>query len=150
MFTRALTGSIHPRYGCGMTVNSQNVYRDTVTAHRLPQGISVVPLPQLASAFSQMAKDLRSLGAPAAQQEAFQAAIALAAERAPHLTASERTAVQNTLFTAFDGLPRLHSMTPVRSDFLRQVTFPAAGGSFFSAYGSEKGASRIDLRAATH
>jgi len=113
-----------------MTVKSENVYRDAVTAHRLPQGISVVPLPRLASAFSEMAKDLRSQGAPAAQQEAFQAAIAHATESARDLTASERTAVQNALFTAFDGLPRRHSAMAVRSDFLRQVTFPVATGSF--------------------
>ncbi len=117
-----------------MRVNSENVYRDTVTAHRLPQGISVVPLPRLASAFSEMAKDLRSQGAPAAQQEAFQAAIAHAAESARDLTAGERTAVQNTLFTAFDGLPRRHSALAVRSDFLRQVTFPVAAVSFASEH----------------
>ena len=76
-----------------MRVNSEHVYRDTVTAHRLPQGISVVSLPQLALAFSQMAKDLRSQGAPAVQQEAFQSAIAHAVESAQHLSAAERTAV---------------------------------------------------------
>jgi hypothetical protein len=119
-----------------MNVNSENVYRDTVTAHRLPQGISVVPLPRLASAFSQMARDLRNRGALAAQQEAFQAAIAHAVETARDLTASERMAVQSTLFTAFDGLPRRHSAIAVRSDFLRQVTFPAATGSFASEYAS--------------
>ena len=117
-----------------MRVNSENVYRLTVTAHRLPQGISMVPLPRLALAFTQMAKDLRSQGAPAAQQEAFQAAIAQAAESALDLTASERTAVQGTLFTAFDGLPRRHSAMAVRSDFLRQVTFPVATGSFASEH----------------
>ena len=116
-----------------MTVNSENVYRDAVKAHRLPQGISAVRLPQLASAFSQMAKDLRDLGAPAAQQEAFQAGIARAVENAHDLTASERTAVQSTLFTAFDGLPRRHSAMPVRAEFLRQVRFPAASGSFASS-----------------
>ena len=136
MFTRALTGRTHPRYGCGMRVNSEHVYRDAVTAHRLPQGISVVPLPQLALAFSQMAKDLRSQNAPAEQQEAFQAAIAQAAESAQHLTAGERIAVQHTLFTAFDGLPRRHSAMPVRADFLRQVRFPVATGSFASEYAS--------------
>ncbi len=115
-----------------MSVNSENVYRHTVTAHRLPQGITFVPLSRLASAFSEMAKDLRSQGAPSAQQEAFQAAIAHAADSARYLTAGERTAVQNTLFTAFDGLPRRHSPMAVRSDFLRQVTFPAATGSFAS------------------
>jgi len=115
-----------------MRVNSENVYRNTVTAHRLPQGISVVPLPRLASAFSEMAKDLRSQGAPAAQQESFQAAIVQAAESAQDLSASERTAVKNILFTAFDGLPRGHSAMAVRSDFLRQVKFPAATGSFVS------------------
>ena len=117
-----------------MRVNSENVYRLTVAAQRLPQGISSVPLPRLALAFSQMAKDLRSQGAPAAQQEAFQAAIAQAAESAPDLTASERTAVQGTLFTAFDGLPRRHSAMPVRADFLRQVKFPVATGSFTPEY----------------
>jgi hypothetical protein len=119
-----------------MRVNSESVYRHTVTAHGLPQGISVVPLSQLASAFSQMANDLRSQGAPAAQQEAFQAAIAHAAERARDLTVSERTAVRNTLFTAFDGLPRPHSAMPVRADFLRHVTFPGAVGSFSSEHAS--------------
>lgn len=136
MFTRALTGRTHPRYGCGMRVNSEHVYRDAVMAHRLPQGISVVPLPQLALAFSQMAKDLRSQNAPAEQQDAFQAAIAQAAESAQHLTAGERIAVQHTLFTAFDGLPRRHSAMPVRADFLRQVRFPVATGSFASEYAS--------------
>jgi len=136
MFTRALTGPAHPGYGCGMRVNSEHVYRDAVTAHRLPQGIGVVPLPQLALAFSAMAKELRSLNAPAAQQEAFQAAIAQAAESAQHLTAGERIAVQHTVFTAFDGLPRSHSAMPVRADFLRQVRFPVATGSFASAYAS--------------
>jgi len=134
MFTRALTGPAHPGYGCGMRVNSEHVYRDAVTAHRLPHGIGVVPLPQLALAFSAMAKELRSLNAPAAQQEAFQAAIAHAAESAQHLTASERTAVRNTLFTAFDGLPRQHSAMAVRSDFLRQVTFPVTAVSFASEH----------------
>ena len=117
-----------------MKVNSENVYRHTVTAHRLPQGISSVPLPRLALAFSQMAKDLRDQGAPAAQQEAFQAAIAQAAEGDRCLTASERTAVQGTLFTAFDGLPRHHSAMPVRADFLRHVKFPVATGSFTPEY----------------
>ena len=117
-----------------MKVNSENVYRNTVTTHRLPQGISVVPLPQLASAFAEMAKDLRSQGAPAGQQEAFQAAIAHAAESAQSLTAGERTAVQNTLFTAFDGLPRRHAAMAVRADFLRQVKFPVTAGSFASEH----------------
>ena len=130
MFTRALTGPAHPGYGCGMRVNSEHVYRDAVTAHRLPHGIGVVPLPQLALAFSAMAKELRSLNAPAAQQEAFQAAIAQAAESAQHLTAGERIAVQHTVFTAFDGLPRSHSAMPVRADFLRQVRFPVSTSSF--------------------
>ena len=134
MSTRAHTDETHPRYGCGMSVNSENIYRHTVTAHRLPQGLSFVPLLRLASAFSEMAKDLRSQGAPAAQQEAFQAAIAHAAESAQHLTASERTAVRNTLFTAFDGLPRQHSAMAVRSDFLRQVTFPVTAVSFASEH----------------
>ena len=136
MSTRAHTDETHPRYGCGMSVNSENVYRHTVTAHRLPQGLSFVPLLQLASAFSEMAKDLRSQGAPAAQQEAFQAAIAQAAESAQHLTAGERIAVQHTVFTAFDGLPRSHSAMPVRADFLRQVRFPVGTGSFASEYAS--------------
>ena len=129
MFTKVQPAPTHPRYRCGMRVNSENVYRNTVTAHRLPQGIGVVPLPQLEVAFSQMAKDLRSQGAPAEQQEAFQTAIASAVERAQHLTASERTAVKNTLFTAFDGLPRRHATTQVRADFLRQIRFPVASGS---------------------
>jgi hypothetical protein len=83
-----------------------------------------------------MAKDLRSAGAPAGQQEAFQTAIAQAVECAQHLTANDRTAIKNTLFTAFDGLPRGHSATPVRADFLRQIRFPLATGSFGSAYAS--------------
>ena len=139
MFTRALTGQAHPRYGCGMKVNSENVYRNTVTAHRLPQGIGVVLLPQLWLAFSQMAKDLRSQGASAEQQQAFQTAIAHAVENAQHLTVSERSAVQNTLFAAFDGRPRPHWATAVRADFLRQVKFPAANGSFASEYTSAHG-----------
>ena len=85
-----------------MKVNSEHVYRDAVTAHRLPQGISVVH----------------------------------AVESAQHLSAAERTAVQSTLFTAFDGLPRRHSAMPVRADFLRQVRFPVATGSFASEYAS--------------
>jgi hypothetical protein len=119
-----------------MKVSSENIYRQAVTAHQLPQGIGVVSLSHLASAFSQMAKDLRAQDAPAEQQEAFQTAIAQAVESARHLTASERTAVQCTLFTAFDGLPRTHSSMAVRADFLRQVRFPAATGSFGSAYAS--------------
>ena len=122
-----------------MQVNLEQVFRTTVAAHRLPQGISVVRLPQLALAFAQMAKDLRSQGAPATQQEAFQSAIAHAAESARHLTVAERTAVQSTLFTAFDGLPRRHAAMPVRADFLRQVRFPPANGSFASAYASTAG-----------
>ena len=89
-----------------MRVNSENVYRQAVTAHQLPQGVSVVQLPPLALAFSQMAKNLRSQGASAAQQEAFQAAIAEAVQSARHLTASERVAVRNTLFgVAFGFTP---------------------------------------------
>jgi hypothetical protein len=114
-----------------MRVISEDVYRKVVTSQRLPQGIGVVSLPQLALAFSQMAKDLRSQDAPAAQQEAFQSAIADAAESARCLTAADRTAVRHTLFTAFDGLPRRRdSVTPVRADFLRQVRFPPATGFF--------------------
>ena len=104
-----------------MEVSSQNVYCDAVTAFQLPQGIGMVTLSQLAAAFSQMAKDLRSRGASAEQQEAFQSAIADAAESARHLTAAERAAVRNTVFTAFDGLPRRHSVQAVRAEFLRQV-----------------------------
>jgi len=107
-----------------MTVNSENVYLEAVAAHQLPQGVGLVSLSHLALAFSQMAKDLRNQGAPAKQQEAFQGAIAYAAESARHLTISERTAVQNVLHTAFDGLPRNHSAMAVRVDFLRQVRFP--------------------------
>jgi hypothetical protein len=119
-----------------MTVSSQNVYLEAVAAHQLPQGIGLVSLSHLALAFSQMAKDLRSQGAPAVQQEAFQSAIAHAVESAQHLSAAERIAVQSTLFTAFDGLPRRHSAMPVRADFLRQVRFPVATGSFASEYAS--------------
>ena len=139
MFTRALTGRTHPQYGCEMKVSSENVYRNTVTAHRLPQGIGVVPLAQLALAFSQMARDLRSQGAPVGQQQAFQAAIAQAVEAAQHLTVNERNTVQNTLFTAFDGRPRPHWATAVRADFLRQVKFSAPDGSFASEYASTHG-----------
>ena len=122
-----------------MNVSSENVYRNTVTAHRLPQGIGVVPLAQLALAFSQMARDLRSQGAPVGQQQAFQAAIAQAVEAAQHLTVNERNTVQNTLFTAFDGRPRPHWATAVRADFLRQVKFSAPDGSFASEYASTHG-----------
>ena len=115
-----------------MEVNSQNVYLAAVTTLRLPQGIGMVPLSQLALAFSQMAKSLRNEHAPAAQQEAFQSAIADAADSAPHLTRDERTAVKNTVFTAFDGLPRNHAVRAVRADFLRQVTFPRSTGHFGS------------------
>ena len=112
-----------------MTANSENVYLEAVTAHQLPQGIGVVSLSHLALAFSQMAKDLRTQGAPAKQQEAFQGAIAYAAESARHLMPSERRAVQNVLHTAFDGLPRDHSAMAVRADFLRQVRFPPGTGA---------------------
>ena len=121
-----------------MKVNSENVYLEALIAHRLPQGIGVVSLSQLALVFSQMARELRSQEAPAAQQEAFQSAIADAAESARHLTAVEQTAVKSTLFTAFDGLPRRHSAMPVRTDFLRQVRFPRATGSYGSAYASSR------------
>lgn len=108
-----------------MTVNSQRVYRDAVSAHRLPHGVvGMVSLSRLASAFSQMADALKSQGAPADQQKVFQGAIAYAAERARHLTPAERTAVQNVLSTVFAGLPRGHSTMAVRVDFLQQVTFP--------------------------
>ena len=119
-----------------MSVNSEMVYLKTLTAHQLPQGIGVVSLSQLASAFSQMAKDLRSQEAAAAQQEAFQGAIAYAAESARHLTPGERAAVQNVLHTAFDGLPRNHSAMAVRADFLRQVRFPPGTGSVDPLYPS--------------
>jgi hypothetical protein len=119
-----------------MKINSQNVYLEIVTAHQLPQGIGVVSLSRLALAFSQMAKELRSQAATAAQQEAFQSAIADAAAGARHLTVAERTAVQSTLFTAFDGLPRTNAAMTVRADFLRQVRFPLPSGSFGSAYAS--------------
>ena len=119
-----------------MDVNSQNVYLAAVTTLRLPQGISMVPLSQLSAAFSQMAKSLRNSRAPAEQQEAFQSAIADAADSAPHLTRDERTAVKNTVFTAFDGLPRRHAVQVVRAEFLRQVTFPLSTGRLGSWYGS--------------
>lgn len=109
-----------------MNVNSENVYLETLIAHRVPQGIAVVSLSQLAVVFSQMANELRSQAAPAQQQEAFQSAIADAAESARHLTPGERKAVQSTLFTAFDGLPRTGAAMAVRADFLRQVRFPPA------------------------
>ena len=108
-----------------MKVNSENVYREALTAHQLPQGISVVSLSHLALAFSKMAKDLRSQEARGGAAGSVSGARSHhAAESARHLTASERTAVQNVLFTAFDGLPRRHSAMAVRADFLRQVTFP--------------------------
>jgi len=113
-----------------MTVNSENVYLETLIAYKMPQGIGVVSLSQLALVFSQMAKELRGQEAPAQQQEAFQSAIADAAGSARHLTAAERTAVQSTLFTAFDGLPRKHATMAIRADFLRQVRFPASTSSF--------------------
>lgn len=119
-----------------MEVNSQHVYREVVAALQLPQGITMVPLSQLALAFSQMAKSLRNDRAPAQQQEAFQSAIAHAADSAPHLTRDERAAVKNTVFTAFDGLPRRHAVKTVRAEFLRQVTFPRPTGSYGSSYGS--------------
>ena len=119
-------------------VNSANVYLKALTAHQLPQNIGTVSLWRLSSAFSQMARDLRRLDAPAAQQEAFQSTIAHAAESARYLTAAERTAVHNTLFTAFDGLPRGYSAMPVRTDFLGQVRFPPDTGSFGSAYPSSR------------
>lgn len=117
-----------------MTIHSANVYREVLIAHPLPRGVGVVPLSHLALLFSQMAKKLSSQKAPSEQQEAFQSAIACAAESARHLTAAERTAVQSTLFTAFDGRPRRHSATPVRADFLRQVRFPPSAGSFGSVH----------------
>ena len=106
-----------------MEVNSQNVYRAVVTTLQLPQGIGMVPLSQLAVAFSQMAKSLRSERAPAEQQDAFQSSIAEAADSARHLTPDERSAVKDAVFSAFDGLPRNHAVKMVRADFLRQVTF---------------------------
>jgi hypothetical protein len=108
-----------------MAVNSQHLYRDVVSANHLPHNvIGMVSIARLSSAFSQMADDLKSQGAPAAQQQVFQGAIAYAAERAGHLTLAERTAVQNALSTAFEGLPGTHFPMTVRADFLRQVTFP--------------------------
>jgi len=123
-------GPAHPRYRGRMKVNSENVYVETLIAHKMPQGIGVVSLSQLGLVFSQMAKELRMQEAPAQQQEAFQSAIADAAGSARHLTAAERTAVQSTLFTAFDGLPRKHATMAVRADFLRQVRFPVSTSSF--------------------
>jgi hypothetical protein len=120
-----------------MKVNSEKVYLKAIATQQLPQGIAMVSLSRLALAFSQMAKDLRSQDAPATQQEVFQGAIAFAAESARHLTPSERTAVQNVLHTAFDGLPRSHSTSAVRADFLRQVRFPPGTdvGTVMSAVG---------------
>ena len=117
-----------------MNVNSENVYNEAVAAHHLPKGVGVVSLSHLALAFSQMANELKSQGAPEAQQDAFKGAIAYAAESARHLTLSERTAVQNVLHTAFDGLPRNRPAKAVRVDFLRQVRFPP--GSLASLYAS--------------
>jgi hypothetical protein len=119
-----------------MKVNSENVYLEALTAHQVPQGIGVVSLSHLALAFSQMAKELRSQDAAAAQQEAFQGAIAYAAEGARHLTTSERAAVQNVLHTAFDGLPRNHTAMAVRADFLKQVRFPPGTGAESPVYAS--------------
>jgi hypothetical protein len=112
-----------------MTVNSENVYRGAVAAHQLPRGMGVVSLSHLALAFSQMAGELESQGAPAEQRNAFQGAIAYAAEIARHLTPGERRAVQNVLHTAFDGVPRNQSNMAVRADFLGQVRFPPGTGS---------------------
>lgn len=125
-----------------MEVDSQNVYLSVVTTLHLPQGISMVPISQLALAFSLMAKGLRKEGAPAEQQEAFQSAIADAADSAPHLTRDERAAVKNTVFTAFDGLPRNHAVKAVRAEFLRQVTFPRPAGRS----GSSRGSSPVQTR----
>lgn len=119
-----------------MKINPENVFREALIAHQLLRGIGVVPLSRLALLFSQMAKELSTRKAPPEQQEAFQSAIACAAESARHLTAAERSAVQSTLFTAFDGRPRHHSATPVRADFLRQVRFPPDTGSFGSVHAS--------------
>jgi hypothetical protein len=119
-----------------MEVDSQNLYLSVVSTSGLPQGISMVPLSQLAVAFSEMAKNLRKEGAPAQQQEAFQAALVDTVNSAPHLTPDERAAVRNTIFTAFDGLPRNHVVKAVRAEFLRQVTFPRPVGRPGSSYGS--------------
>jgi len=129
-------GRAHSQYRGRMKVNSENVYLETLIAHRMPQGIGIVSLSQLALVFSKMAKELRGQEAPAQQQEAFQSAIADAAASARHLTAVERTAVQSTLFTAFDGLPRKHASMAVRADFLRQVRFPPGTGSVAPLYAS--------------
>ena|ERR1051325_3508693 len=127
LFTTAQTGLVQ-RYGCRVEVDSQNVYRSVLTTLHLPQGISKVSLSQLALASSPMVKSLRNDGAPAEQQEAFQAAVADAANSAPHLTPDERAAVKNTVFTAFDGLARSHVVKAVRAGFLRQVTFRRPAG----------------------
>jgi hypothetical protein len=126
-----------------MEVHSQNVYRSVLTTLRLPQGISLVPLSQLAVAFSQMVSGLRNEGAPAEQQEAFQAAVADAVNSAPHLTSDERSAVKDTVFTAFDGVPRKHVVKAVRADFLRQVTFRRSAGRFGSSYGASPVRTRL-------
>ena len=126
-----------------MELHSRNVYLAVVTTLHLPQGISMVPLSHLALAFSQMAKSLRNEGAAAEQQEAFQSAIADAADSAPHLTPDERAAVKNTVFTAFDGLPRNHAVKAVRADFLRQVTFSPPTRRFGSSYGSAPVRTRV-------
>jgi hypothetical protein len=129
-----------------VNVQAENVYRRVLTAQRLSQGVGVVALTQLALAFSQMAKDLRLQNASVEQQNAFQSAIAHAAVNARHLTSAERMAVQNTLSTAFDGLPRDSSAMAVRTDFLRQVRFPAVAGAFGSTYAAGTGIPRIALR----
>lgn len=126
-----------------MEVHSQNVYLSVITTLCLPQGISMVPLSQLALAFSQMVKSLRNEGAPAEQQEAFQAAVAHAVDSAPYLTSDERTAVKNSVFTAFDGVRRKHVVKAVRADFLRQVTFRQPAGRFGSSYGASPARTRL-------
>jgi uncharacterized membrane protein len=106
-----------------MHVHVGNIYRNVLAAERLPQGVGVVSLAQLAVAFSGMATRLRGQRVSAEEQRAFRSAIAHAVDTARHLTVAERVDVQNTLSTAFDGLPRDTSSLQVRADFLRQVTF---------------------------
>jgi hypothetical protein len=106
-----------------MHVHVGNIYRNVLAAERLPQGVGVVSLAQLALAFSGMVTRLRAQRVSAEEQGAFRSAIAHAVDTARHLTVAERVAVQNTLSTAFDGLPRDTSSLQVRADFLRQVTF---------------------------
>jgi hypothetical protein len=107
-----------------MTVNSENVYLEAVTAHQLPQGIGVVSLSHLALAFSQMARELRIRRAGGAAGSVSGRDRIRGRER-PASDAQRADGRAERLHTAFDGLPRHHSAMAVRVDFLRQVRMSA-------------------------